>query len=89
MTCSTRCNETFEELDQRESGGIVVSLLWNRAANSLSVVVVDEKTEEMFELPVQASEATEVFQHPYAYADRRCRGKKSLPGTPCERVGIE
>ena len=89
MSGSTRRNETFEELDHRESGGIGVSLLWNRAADSLSVVVVDEKTEEMFELSVEASQAIEVFQHPFAYAGRRCRGRKSLPCAPCERIGIE
>jgi hypothetical protein len=71
MTGSTVRNETFVELDHRESDGIGVSLLWDRLTNSLSVVVVDEKTAEMFDLPVRASEAIEVFRHPFAYVDAR------------------
>ena len=59
---------TFEELDYRESDGIEVSLLWNRATGALSVLVVDAKTDEQFELRVSAAEAAEVFRHPFAYA---------------------
>ena len=61
----------FEELDYRESDGIEVSLLWSRQDNNLSVLVVDCRRGEMFELSVAAGEALEVFNHPFAYAAKR------------------
>jgi hypothetical protein len=63
-------SSVFEELDYRESDGIEVSLLWSRTDNSLSVLV-DTKSEELFELPIQGDEAMEVFRHPFAYAATR------------------
>ena len=62
---------TFEELDYRESDGLEISLLWSRADNSLSVVVVDTKSDTGFELPVKGDEALDVFHHPFAYAATR------------------
>ena len=58
----------IEELDQRESNGISVSLLWNRLTNALAVRVFDSTCEEEFELACAAAEALDVFNHPYAYA---------------------
>lgn len=68
MTTSARTNSRFEELDHREIGGIDVALLWNRADDSLSVMVVDTKTDEQLELRVEGHEAMDVFRHPFAYA---------------------
>jgi hypothetical protein len=62
---------TFEELDHRENDGIQVSLLWNRGDNSLSVVVVDSRTNEEFELPAGPEKALDVFHHPFAYGASR------------------
>jgi hypothetical protein len=72
MTTNTDTINKFEELDYRENDGIEVSLLWNRTDNSLSVLVVDTKTDDVFELPARGAEAMDVFRHPFAYATARC-----------------
>ena len=58
----------FEELDYRQNDAIHVSLLWNRMDNGLTVRVFDAKTDEAFDLRVQAHEALDAFRHPFAYA---------------------
>jgi hypothetical protein len=68
MTTETTTISKFEELDYRESDGIQVSLLWNRSDNSLSVLVVDSKNDELFELDVDGPHAMDAFRHPFAYA---------------------
>jgi hypothetical protein len=68
MTGRTDTISRFKELDYRENDGIEVSLLWSRIDNSLSVRVVDRKTDEKFRLAVRADEAMDVFRHPFAYA---------------------
>jgi hypothetical protein len=68
MTGRTDTISRFEELDYRENDGIEVSLLWSRIDNSLSVRVVDTRTDEKFRLAVQANEALDAFRHPFAYA---------------------
>jgi hypothetical protein len=60
--------ELFAELAYRENDGIEVSLLWNRADGGLSVVVVDTRTADAFELVVGSESPLEVFNHPYAHA---------------------
>ena len=70
MTTATDTSR-FDELDYRENDGIQVSLLWSRGDNRLAVLVVDGKTDETFELSVGPEEATDVFNHPYAYAASR------------------
>jgi hypothetical protein len=71
MTTATDTSRKFDELDYRENDGIQVSLLWSRDDNSLAVLVVDGKADETFELSVQADEAMDVFNHPFAYASSR------------------
>jgi hypothetical protein len=61
----------IEELDQRESNGIIVSLLWNRLTNAVSVHVQDSLQEQEFELCCAADEALDAFHHPFAYAVSR------------------
>jgi hypothetical protein len=68
MTGRTDTISRFKELDYRENDGIEVSLLWSRIDNSLTVRVVDKKTDEKFRLAVQAHDAMDVFRHPFAYA---------------------
>jgi hypothetical protein len=63
-------NANLTELDHRQNDGIAVSLLWDRATNQLTVAVSDGPTEESFLLPAAASEALEVFRHPFAYLHR-------------------
>jgi len=74
MTVTATPTETpvlFEELDHREADRIEVSLLWNRASNGLTVFVSDGRNGTSFELPVDAAEAREVFEHPFAHAAYR------------------
>ena len=68
---------TLIELDQRQSNGITVTLLWNRVTDEVAVHVFDERVDEEFELSCVADEALNVFRHPYAYAATRSR--------PCRR----
>jgi hypothetical protein len=58
----------FEELDRREGDGIEVSLLWNRADESITVFVVDSSLAGSLEIPVAPQDALDAFRHPYAYA---------------------
>jgi len=59
-----------EELATRSSDGVVVSLLWHRTANELTVVVDDTRTGEQLRLAASRENALEVFHHPFAYAER-------------------
>ena len=70
---------SFEELDYRESDGIQVSLLWSRATNDLSVLVVDTKLYEQLELRVERHEALDAFRHPFAYAESHSFDNSLVP----------
>jgi hypothetical protein len=59
-----------KELATRSSDGLVVSLLWRRADDQLTVVVDDTRTGERLRLPATREDALEVFYHPYAYAEK-------------------
>ena len=60
--------EAMEELDFRENVGIAVSLLWHRRSNRLSVLVADSRLGELFTVFARPDNASDVFAHPYAYA---------------------
>ena len=62
---------TLTELDYRESNGIAVTLLWDRATGDVLVRVVDESYDEDFEVDCAPDEALAVFQHPFAYTATR------------------
>lgn len=57
-----------KELATRSADGVVVSLLWHRANDKLTVVVDDTRTGEHLRLPARRENALEVFYHPFAYA---------------------
>jgi hypothetical protein len=59
-----------KELARRVSGGVVISLLWRRADDRLTVVVDDTTTGETLTLPARRDNALDVFNHPYAYTTR-------------------
>jgi hypothetical protein len=65
------------ELDARHAGGIDVELLWDPRTQGLSVVAHDATSDETFTIYVEADQALEVFQHPFAYA-----------GEPASRAGL-
>lgn len=56
------------ELAHRESDGIAVTLYWHSDTDRLSVIVENRREGDWFELPAGASNALDVFEHPYAYA---------------------
>jgi hypothetical protein len=62
---------SIAELDQRQSNGISVSLLWNRLTNALAVRVFDSTNGQEFEVACAAHEALDAFHHPFAYAAAR------------------
>ena len=60
------------ELAFRSNDGMAVALLWHTATDVLSVVVTDTRTNETFELVLDADDrAMDVFHHPFAYAAHR------------------
>ena len=64
---ASRIEKCRRELAHRSKNGVHVSLLWCPADDSLAVTVLDDAA-DAFELLVDADEALEVFNHPYAYA---------------------
>jgi hypothetical protein len=58
----------IRELDRRRNDGIDVRLLWDSRADTILIAVEDEKTENSFEVEVDAADALDAFRHPYAYA---------------------
>ena len=60
--------QSLEELAVRASDGVVVSLLWSRSDDALTVLVSDLRRGESFEVAVGNADPLEVFHHPYAYA---------------------
>ena len=75
MTATT--TTLFRELDHRNSDGIDVRLLWREHDGQVHVAVTDAKTGESFTVEVREGEsAANIFQHPFAYADR------GVPATP-------
>jgi hypothetical protein len=70
MTATT--TQLMRELDHRTSDGIDVRLLWRERDGSVHVAVNDAKTGEAFTVEVLEGEnAMNVFNHPFAYADRQ------------------
>jgi hypothetical protein len=69
MTATT--TQLMRELDHRTSDGIDVRLLWCERDGRVLVAVSDAKTGEAFTVEVREGEsAMQVFNHPFAYADR-------------------
>ncbi len=68
MTSATY-EKAFRELDRRAGDGIDVRLLWNSVTGQVVVAVHDARTDESFELQVEAGDAVLAFHHPYAYVD--------------------
>lgn len=61
--------ERFVELDERESNGIRVTLVFDRATQTASVLVWDERTAESLAIEIREhDDVYDVFHHPFAYA---------------------
>jgi hypothetical protein len=69
MTATTDTQDR-RELDHRYTNGIDVTLSWSPTDDRLYVTVLDDAGDD-FELLVDAREALDAFEHPYAYAAHR------------------
>jgi hypothetical protein len=63
----TRPLPAARELAARVNDGIHVVLLWHPADDAVTVSVADERTGEVFEMPVAHDRALDAFHHPFAY----------------------
>jgi hypothetical protein len=68
MTAHMLTETQYEELSSRESNGIRVSLVWNRADDTVKVSVYDARSDSSFDLDVGNDPPLEVYNHPFAYA---------------------
>jgi len=68
MTPTLTPTDMARELDSRESDGLEITLVWYPAEDAIAVKVLDTRTGERFEFPVDASRARDAFDHPFAYA---------------------
>ncbi len=69
MASITTPSTDRRELAYRSHDGIHVSLFWNPADDTVSVEVVDLRSEDFFTVTVQPRRALDAFNHPYAYRD--------------------
>ena len=58
---------TERELDYREGDGLEVALVWYPGRDVIAVKVLDTRTGERFEIPVDPASARDAFGHPFAY----------------------
>ncbi len=58
---------TERELDYREGDGLEVALVWYPGRDAIAVKVLDTRTGERFEIPVDPASARDAFEHPFAY----------------------
>jgi hypothetical protein len=57
------------ELAYRVNDGLEVVLFWDtKAGDRVTVAVSDDRTGSYFELDIDATNALDAFNHPYAYA---------------------
>ena len=64
--------DATRELALREADGVEVTLLWHPTSDVVSVMVVDSRSGDQFELVLDHDDSPlDVFHHPYAHAARR------------------
>lgn len=56
------------ELAHRISDGIEVTLYWSKPSDRITIAVVDSRSDDALEFEVDAGDALNAFNHPYAYA---------------------
>jgi hypothetical protein len=69
------------ELAQRSNDGIEVTLFWSKASNTVTLAVLDTRSDEALEFDVDGSAALDAFNHPYAYSARHARSA-ATPSIP-------
>ena len=58
---------TLCDLDERHSGGAIVTLLWDSARNQVMLRYVDTKSGDSFIADVPNDAALSAFHHPHLY----------------------
>ena len=66
-----RGSTDWTDLASRESGGLEISLFWCASTDETKVTVVDRRSGEEFELPVEGADALAAFYHPFAFMARQ------------------
>jgi hypothetical protein len=56
-----------KELAHRSSAGVTVTLYWGADRKTITVEVLDLRTNDFFSLDVAPELALDAFHHPYAY----------------------
>jgi hypothetical protein len=71
--------DRFVELDERESNGIRVTIVFDRVAQTASVLVWDERTSASLAIEIhEGDDVYDVFHHPFAYAAFRSDDEPEL-----------
>ncbi len=77
--------DRFVELDERESNGIRVTLVFDRETQTASVLVWDERTAQSLAIEIEeGDDVYDIFDHPFAYAAFRTVDEQ-LPVAPHAR----
>jgi hypothetical protein len=71
------------ELDRRINDGFDVALLWNSVTNRIFVTIEDQRHGAVFEFAVDAADALEAFQHPFAYKRADVTSAARNGASPC------
>jgi hypothetical protein len=83
---STTTETVVRELDRRFNDGFDVRLLWNPRTDRVFVSIEDQRDGNSFEFRVDAANALEAFQHPFAYASNHY-DLRSQPLERCSAIG--
>jgi hypothetical protein len=68
MSPTVILSDTPHELDSREADGLEITLVWYPAENAVAIRVLDTRSGERHEIPVDPADARDAFEHPFAYA---------------------
>ena len=71
---TTTAINDWRELANRERDGLVVSLLWSKSADRVTLTVADRNLDEELRIDVAGAHALDAFYHPFAYAAGRGLG---------------
>jgi hypothetical protein len=82
---TTTAINDWKELARREGDGLVVSLVWSRAAGRVTVTVFDQMFAEELHVEVPSACALDAFYHPFAYVAGRSLAPESSTSSSTER----
>ena len=67
MTTATLSTFTRRELARRVSGGLEITLFWDKRDNSTSIDLRHETVDETISFRVPTGRALDAFHHPFAH----------------------